>query len=310
MNIEKEDIITCESYKGLCDYVYKSDNDNPEAGLIHVNMEEIPAFFRAISHYPERSYVVVSSCSDFGLCYQAQHPVWVDMPKWAKMMTTPNIGYSGINIETRCDTNKCVITDKYSVKCYSYTAFTFPEIPQNIKHWFMTNSRIRSVDERITVIPFGVAPNAQNDIVEIAEEVEFYEKEPKMYINWVNYTLERLEIKGYYQLLRIPNVTIVDEAKPYRSYLRDLARHAIILSPEGNGVDCYRNLESIYMGSMPVVPLNETMMELSDLPIAVTFSMYGLRPKELNEVYKVVINRPVDKVKLSYWKERFNDSLS
>lgn len=304
--INKEDIITCESYKGLCDYVYKA-GDEPKSGVVHVNMEELPAFLQAIKGRTDR-YVIVSSCSDFGLCYQQEYPVFVDIAKWARMQLTPEIGYSGINISPRCNLDKCDYNDQYSSKCYAYTAFTFPYIPENIVRWFMTNSSISPTrDNRISVIPFGVAANATDDIMEIAEETRGYEKLPKTYINWVNYTLERLEIKEYYRLLGLPDVTIVDEAKPYKSYLRDLAMHATVLSPKGNGIDCYRMLETLYMGSVPVVELSETTAEFADLPLLIVKTMLGLRPNELYGLYNHVKsqNRSLNKIKLSYWKNEF-----
>ena len=304
--ISKEDIITCESYKPLCDYVYK-DGDEPRGGLVHVNMEEIPSFLKAIEGRSD-NYIVVSSCSDFGLCYQREAPVFADLPKWVRMQLTADIGYDGINVAPRCDLNKCNPTDEYSSKCYAYTAFTFPKFPENIKHWFMTNSSVSPQREpRISVIPFGVAGNSADAIAEIAEETSRYEKLPQMYINWVNYTLERLEIKEYYRLLGSGDVNIVDNAKPYKDYLRDLALHATILAPKGNGIDCYRMLEALYMGSMPVVELSQTTAEFADLPLLIVKTMYGLRAREMFSLYNQVKaqNRPLDKIKLSYWKTQF-----
>lgn len=303
--INKEDIITCESYKSLCDYVYKV-GDEPRSGLVHVNMEEVPSFLEAIKGRTDR-YVVVSSCSDFGLCLQGEAPPWLDIPKWARMGINPGVGYNGVTIEPRCDLKKCDASHKYSSKCYAFTAFTFPEIPENIVHWFMTNSSV--FDSRITTIPFGVAPNTAQDIVDIAAETSDYEKLPSMYINWVNYTLERLEIKEWYRLLGMKDVTIVDEAKPYRNYLRDLAMHSLILSPKGNGIDCYRTLEALYMGSMPVLETSHVSADLADLPLLIVKTMYGLRPNEMFGYSQQVKaqNRPLDKIKLSYWKKKFEE---
>lgn len=307
--ITREDIITCESYKPLCDYVYK-DGDEPKGGLVHVNMEEIPSFLKAIEGRTEK-YIVVSSCSDFGLCYQREAPVWLDIPKWARMSVTPEVNYNGVSIPARCNWATCNPEHEFSSKCYAYTAFTFPKIPENIVHWFMTNSAISpSSEPRISVIPFGVAANATDDIMEIADETQNYEKLPKTYINWVNYTLERLDVKEYYRLLGANDVTIVDDAKPYKSYLRDLAMHATVLSPKGNGIDCYRMLETMYMGSMPVVELSQTTAEFADLPLLIVKTMYGLRAKELFSLYNHVKsqNRSLDKIKLSYWKGRFEEA--
>lgn len=306
--IDKSDIITCESYKSLCDYVYKN-GDEPRSGLVHVNMEEVPSFLEAIKGRPDK-YVVVSSCSDFGLCLQSEQPVWLDIPKWARMGLTPDIGYNGVSIEPRCDLQKCRQEDKYSVKCYAFTAFTFPQIPENITHWFMTNGSV--YDPRITNIPFGVKPNAQQDIADIAEETRGYDKTPNIYINWVNYTIDRLEIQEYYKILGRNGFNVVDEPKPYRNYLRDLAMHCTVLSPKGNGIDCYRTLETLYMGSMPILDMSHVAADLADLPLLIVKSMYGLRANELHDLYlrMKAANRPLDKIKLSYWKSRFETKRS
>src|SRR5688572_3609312 len=198
MNINKDDIITCESYKGICDYIYKAEDTDPAPGLVHVNLEEIPQFFKAINGNG-RDYVVVSSCSDFGLTYQEYSPVWYDARRWALMQINEKMGYQTAVIEPRCDLDRCRIEDKYSVKCYAYTAYTFNEIPDNIRHWFMTNSGItNSMDERITVIPFGVAGSSANTIYEAAQEFKDLPKLDSVYINWMNYTWDRYEIKQFY----------------------------------------------------------------------------------------------------------------
>lgn len=312
--IQESDIITCESYKGICDYIYSPDNLSPESGIVHVNMEELLAFFSAISNYPDRKYVVVSSCSDFGLSYQEMNPVWADMSKWARMMATPELEYKQACLSPRCDIDRCKLTDLYSVKCYAYTAYTFNKIPDNVVHWYMTSARISPESEpRITIIPFGVAPNSAKDIMEVAEETQGKKVDSKIYINWVNYTVDRLEIKENYRLqkayLRREDVVIVDEAKPYKDYLRDLYNYHLILSPEGNGVDCYRNLEALYVGAFPIMMPNHVSINLSDLPIGISPFLTGLYAKDLLNSYLVMKAKSMDKAKLSYWKEKFNDSL-
>jgi hypothetical protein len=39
----------------------------------------------------------------------------------------------------------------------------------------------------------------------------------------------------------------------YRNYLMNLKKHKYIISPPGNGIDCHRNWEAIYMGCIPIV---------------------------------------------------------
>lgn len=301
--INPSDIITCESYKGLCDYVYKI-GDEPKGGLVHCNLEEIPAFFEAIKGRPDK-YILVSSCSDFGLCYQQRNPVWADYAKWMNMMASPDIGYSEVVLGNRCNKDKCKLSDRYSVKCYAYTAYTFNDIPSNIVRWYMTNPSILTrEDGRIFPIPFGVAAKAEERIVSAIERNRNTQRVHRMYVNWVNYTYDRMLYKEYYRYL--DQAVVIDDAKPYEEYLDDLAKYTVVLSPHGNGIDCYRTLEAIYMGATPVSTFSAlTQLEL---PVAYTHSLFGLRTLEIERGFKGLRNSDWPQTKLSHWKETFENA--
>jgi hypothetical protein len=40
---------------------------------------------------------------------------------------------------------------------------------------------------------------------------------------------------------------------PVETYLEELANHRYVLCPEGNGLDCYRIWEAIYLGVTPIL---------------------------------------------------------
>jgi Exostosin family len=61
-----------------------------------------------------------------------------------------------------------------------------------------------------------------------------------------------------------------DSADELMSYYSQLASHRFSLSPEGNGVDCYRTWESLYLGAIPIVMVSPTMTTFKDLPILFT----------------------------------------
>lgn len=307
MNL-REELITCESYKGICDYVYKV-GDEPKAGLVHVNMEEIPSFFEAIKGRPDK-YILVSTCSDFGLCLQAENPVYADMPKWARMMMKPELGYSPVFIEPRCNVKACKTNDKYSVKCYSYTAFTFPKIPDNIVHWYTSNANL--YDDRVTVLPFGIsAGSADTLFAQMQKNVGRVKDENKLlYINWQNYTVDRFELKENYKSKAFEWVTIVEKAKPYAEYLEEMSEHTFVMSPQGNGIDCYRTLESIYLGCIPIVNATAATDQLTQ---GIGTMLVG---RYLNEIHPGMLKQMSEKIQagigpmatLSFWKKSFEEA--
>lgn len=311
--IDRTDIITCESYKSICDHTYSVTENlaNIQAEVIHVNMEEIPHFFEALKEFPKKKFILVSTCSDFGLCLQAENPVYADMPKWARMMMMrPELNYSPVFIEPRCNVKACRASDKYSVKCYSYTAFTFPEIPSNIVRWYTSNANL--YDERVVVLPFGISAGSADTLFEqMQKNVGKPKSEAKLlYINWQNYTVDRFELRENYKSKDFEWITIVDKAKPYKDYLEEMSQHPFVLSPQGNGIDCYRTLESIYLGCIPIVNANAAMDQLTQGIGTMLLGRY------LNEIHPGMLKQMLTQIQpgigpmatLSFWKQSFEDA--
>jgi len=81
-----------------------------------------------------------------------------------------------------------------------------------------------------------------------------------------------------------------------------------IVSPEGNGKDCHRTWEALYMGSFPIVIKHFMYDEWCDLPIIqvedyskVTYDiLYSYLNKEYN----------YEKIYMKYWKERINSEFN
>jgi hypothetical protein len=324
--INIEDIITCKSYQPLCDYKYDYPNlDNiPPTGLVHVPLDQIEEFFKRVDSNGHR-YVVVSSCSDYGLAIQQEHPPWKDMLKWMDMQVGPSLGYDSLTMDARLDPERCNPRDFFSVKCHSWTRATFPSIPDNIHHWFITNLMFVpdqdypelcscNLYKKITAIPFGIAEGKQEQVYEAMKlKRKMEDRENKIYISWNDYTYERYELRkkmvNWQAYGNSDSLTVRgpgDNQDSYEDYLDNLSKHKYVISPPGNGQDCYRTLESIYMGCITYVqdtPANY----LTDLPVLKynnaddIISLYnynrGIGP-ELSDGFE-----NSEQTKLTHWKE-------
>ena len=332
MSLNVSDIITCKSYENLCDYMYDApDLDNiPPTGLVHVPLDQIEEFFKRVDSNGHR-YVVVSSCSDFGLAIQHEHPPWKDMVKWMNMQIGPSIGYDSVEMEARLDKSKCRKRDFFSVKCHAWTRATFPTVPDNIHHWFVTNlmfvpdnetyaelSRCNLYD-KITAIPFGIADGKQEQLLQAMQgKREQEDRKNKIYVSWNDYTYERYQLRKemveWQAYANIDALTVRypgDDQDSYEDYLANLATHRYVLSPPGNGVDCYRTLESIYMGCFTFVEDTPTNY-LTKLPV------YSYRNVEDiiqcynnsggSQMIRAYDDRP--EIKLSHWKQLIHSSRS
>lgn len=316
MLVNKNELLDCKSYIELCDYDWEGQEDVP-AGLVHVNIEHIPSFFQKIKEYPDRQYVVVSSCSDFGLCYQEHSPVWDDLRKWVAIASGSETGYQGVTLAPRCNLETCNEKDKYSIKSHCWTQHTFNEIPENVVHWFTTNCGIVD-DERVSGIPFGVAENTVETMDSMPLTIKNMKERPKdLYCNWTFYTYDRYKLAEFFSKTQWATVHIpaIDGFKKFADYLIDLATHKFVVCPPGNGADCYRIYEALAMGAVPIVQQNSEGLWLNklELPIVFTTHFELITPNTINNIVQhnefLLDNSKwsLSPITKSYWKEKFEE---
>lgn len=300
---DANEIIHCESYYKLADYHYKGQDDLP-SGIVHMDTQGLPEFLAKVANNGKK-YIVICSRSDFGLALQAEFPPWKDLPKWCEMMNEQGIGYQGISIDPRLDPARCKPTDKYSIRCWSFTSHTFNDIPANVKHIFLTNNFVYG-DERITSIPFGVnGTDGSMEAVKKLSTLDTHKTRDKLiYMNFQFYTTERARLFLYFR--EEPWVTTYMSNRNIDEYYDDLATHKFVLCPQGNGPDCYRMLETMYAGAIPVIEQNAALAFYFQLGMPAIFcrSFYSITPEALEKVYDnmrgVEFNR--EPMKISYWK--------
>ena len=311
--LKREDIITVKSWMTLGDSNYEIDHDDedsmPESGIVYCNIEHIHKFFKKCEK-TDNKYIVISGFSDYGVAKQQDNPVSLDLIKFMPFIYNEisNLGYEPLIIPPRCEPDKCNIEDEYSVRCHSYTYSTFDKIPDNVIKWYTVNSRVN--DPRIEHIPLGVGKDAADEIL-ATEEVSFSNKINLAYLNWQDHTSERSDMKIHFGQQNMHWTSVVNTPeRSYRDYLDDLSKHYFIISPEGNGWDCYRNLEAIYTRSIPVVSQAPPVEYMEDLPVLVLETMFDLSEGRLVEFITEEKKYNLDKSKLSYWKNKIESSRS
>ena len=76
-------------------------------------------------------------------------------------------------------------------------------------------------------------------------------------------------------------------------YIRTSWDHKFIISPEGNGIDCHRHYEALYLKSIPIIPNHPLMrLKFKNLPVVWT------------EDYRVDINGK--EITLDYLRRQYN----
>jgi len=129
--------------------------------------------------------------------------------------------------------------------------------------WHAANVAIEH--PKLRSVPLGIA-NAgyEHGNVETLRKIqeESNEKDKDIYVNFS--TVTNRAVREYcLNCIRMPIVdadaTAYDyiggyrQPRSYESYLRDLSQHKFCASPQGNGIDCLRTWEAIYLKTVPIV---------------------------------------------------------
>lgn len=151
----------------------------------------------------------------------------------------------------------------------------------NLVKWYGQN--IMTSHSKLTSIPIGIA----NEIWPHGDENIFNEvigennkKERLIYINFDvntnrnerNYCLEQLNKNGLSMHNKLP----------FKEYLREVSKSYFVVSPNGNGVDCHKTWEALYLGAIPIVTKSTNIEFYQDYPIVVIDNWGVFNPKKFD----------------------------
>lgn len=155
---------------------------------------------------------------------------------------------------------------------------------RNVVMWFGQNSNI--VHPKLKCLPIGIAnagypfgnPKILNKIQNQKNKKEklFYcnfsvnnnKKEREYCLQQTNLPLEE-DINGGWNLQY--EIDGIDKKSPntFEGYLTDLSKSYFSISPKGNGLDCHRTWESLYVKTIPVVTKSLVTEHHKDVPMIV-----------------------------------------
>jgi len=145
------------------------------------------------------------------------------------------------------------------------------DIP-NCKKIYTQNMNVKH--PQVEPLPIGIANSfwewGDSKVVEEVINEGFSDTNPLfIYANFTKGDGVRYERrKDCYDILS-ENGIIMQESTDYKTYLQDLKKFKFCLSPEGNGIDCYRTWEALYMRTIPICKRSVMVEEF-----AKTFPIY------------------------------------
>ena len=91
-----------------------------------------------------------------------------------------------------------------------------------------------------------------------------------------------------------------------------LSKYKFVLSPPGEGLDCHRTWEALYLNVIPIMLSSPIDCLFNDLPVVIVKDWNEINKDFLIEEYQRIQKRDdynMDKLKLSYWFNTISESI-
>ena len=160
--------------------------------------------------------------------------------------------------------------------------------------WFGQNVTIKH--PKLKSLPIGIAPagyaHGDSSILNKIRE----QKNKKINMFYSNFSIQNNRKEREY-CLEQTNVPLASDvnggwngfaggyklANTFEGYLTDISKSYFCISPKGNGVDCHRTWESLYLSTIPIVTRSEIVEDHKDMPIIILDEWSDFKKINFNE---------------------------
>lgn len=177
--------------------------------------------------------------------------------------------------------------------------------------WFGQN--VEYSHPKLHPIPIGIANRYVGHgntaaLDDVRRRLSIFSKDVLVYMNFAvgNCPLERSLV--YDLFICQPFCLTSSATKNFHAYLIDLARSKFVLSPRGNGIDCHRTWEALYMGAYPVVKSSTLDPLYEGLPVIIVDDWYDVTEDFLLKKNEEMERKEFswEKLNAQYWFKRIN----
>jgi len=131
-----------------------------------------------------------------------------------------------------------------------------------------------------------------------------YKNNIKENLLYFNFSINTNTARAHIENSLYKNGFTKNECKDWENYIKEISTHKFAVSPEGNGIDCHRVWECIYVGCIPIIKKNSVMFEFfNDLPILWVPDFECITNEFLTEQYKLFQCNQFnsEKITMKYW---------
>ena len=183
---------------------------------------------------------------------------------------------------------------------------------EKIIAWFGVNSD-GYTHQKFIPVPIGVAnrhwPYGDIQVInEARQDIENSKRSSLCYLNFItgNYPTERSEVL---KLFSSQPWCVKKTKRSFHDYLQDMKNSKFVLSPRGNGLDCYRTWEAMLMGTIPIVKHSTLDPLFEGLPVLLINDWSEVTESFLQETYvKFQAQKfETDRMLAHYWLQKIAD---
>lgn len=152
----------------------------------------------------------------------------------------------------------------------------------NLIKWYGQN--INTIHPKLQSIPIGIANekwiHGNEDI--LFEVLNFNLKKERLV--YVNFDINTNRIERNYCITELNKKGLFMENKlPFKEYLEEVSKSYFVVSPNGNGIDCHKTWESLYLKSIPIVTKSINIDFYNHLPIIIINNWSEFNPTNFNK---------------------------
>ena len=174
--------------------------------------------------------------------------------------------------------------------------------------WYGQNMSI--ISDKTEGIPIGLE-NKYWERTKV-EVINNYCKNSKNKLLYLNFSLNSNPNRSKIMDVLLKNGFTKNNKLPWSEYIKDMSNYKFSISPKGNGADCHRTWECLYLGVIPIVEKSKHISYFNDLPILFVDDYNCISIEYLNQVYKDFKLRKfnLDKLDLCYWDKKIKEHVN
>lgn len=181
--------------------------------------------------------------------------------------------------------------------------------------WFTVNSD--TYHPKLHTIPIGIANRYWSDkghchgnvntFFSLRKENAFFNNKREDKLLYVNFAMTNREVRQpALDYLKKQKFVFLASPKPHREYLKEMSQFQFVACPLGNGFDCHRTWEALYVGCIPVIQKSSINAIFEGLPVIIINDWKEVTQEFLKQEYKSMSTRIFHEERkyVAYWIDK------